>query len=42
MARKQYSIEDCLKILHEIELHFASGVDEPTMRRSPEILDAKQ
>ena len=40
MARKRYSDEDCLKILREIEVHLAGGMDIPTACRSAGISDA--
>ena len=40
MARKRYSDEDCLKVLREIELHPAGGMDVPTACRTAGISDA--
>ncbi len=40
MARKRYSDEDVLRLLREIEVHLATGVDVPTACRSAGISDA--
>ncbi|MEM8977741.1 MAG: transposase [Pseudomonadota bacterium] len=40
MARKRYSDEDCLKVLREIEVQLAGGMDVPTACRSAGISDA--
>ena len=40
MARKRHSDEDILKLLREIELHPAGGVDVATACRSAGIGDA--
>ncbi len=39
MARKRYSDEDILKLLREIEVNLASGVDVPIACRSVGISD---
>lgn len=39
MARKRYTDEDILKLLREIEVNLASGVDVPTACRSVGISD---
>ena len=40
MARKRHSDEDILKLLREMELHFAGGADVATACRSAGISDA--
>ena len=40
MARKRYSDEDILRLLHEIELHLASGSDVSTACRKAGVSDA--
>ena len=40
MARKRYSDEDCLRVLREIEVHLAGGMDVPTACRTARISDA--
>ena len=40
MARKRYSDEDILRLLREMEVHLASGVDVTTACRSVGISDA--
>jgi len=40
MARKRYSNEDCLKVLRQIEVELAGGVDVTTACRSAGISDA--
>ena len=40
MARKQYSDEDCLKILRQVEVELAAGADVATACRSAGISDA--
>ena len=40
MARKRYSDEDCLKILRQVEVELATGVDVATGCRSAGISDA--
>lgn len=40
MARKRFSEEDILKVLRQIELDLASGVDVPTACRSAAISTA--
>ncbi len=40
MARKRHSDEDVLKLLREIELHLAGGMDVPTACRTAGISDA--
>ena len=40
MARKRYSDEDCLRVLREIEVHLAGGMDVPTACRTAGISDA--
>ena len=40
MARKRYLDEDCLKLLREIELQLAAGLDVPSACRTAGISDA--
>jgi len=40
MTRKRYSDEDCLKVLRQVEVELAGGVDVTTACRSAGISDA--
>jgi len=40
MARKRYSDEDCVRVLRQVEVELASGVDVTTACRSAGISDA--
>ena len=40
MARKRHSDEDCLRLLREIEVHFAGGSDVGAVCRAVSISDA--